>query len=562
MEVKTRHVKTPSLIDNDFFEIVSEEKDVEKMSDDVQIFVRFRPFNAREQKLSSKQHASHPKKTYAFLHSTKSIRVMKPETKSLKAQHRKTLQVRDFTFDHIFDQDTTQSQLYSQVVSPMVTELFKGYNCTVMSYGQTGSGKTYTMMGDHNAQGIIPRMTKEIFQRASEQEEKTMFHMQCSYVQIYLNQVQDLLNPKFTNLKLREITLHSGSKKPVVYIENCTVCTLRTYKEVDKVLRKGNLNRTTASTNMNHQSSRSHSIFIFSIIQTDIQTQTRRNSKLFLVDLAGSELVSRSKVQGKELKEAQHVNKSLSALSNVIRALTERRAHVPYRDSKLTRLLTDSLGGNSKTALILSVSPSVDSLVETYNTLLFGQRVKRIENIAQVNQDLSIPMYKKLVKTLKAKISILNEHVHQTNADNQALQEELQHLKDKFAQYDDQDLVVSESDETFSPTDVEVVYNEHSLLQEQLEKREEKALASEEAVMKKESELNERLEQVNETENELQRVLHVLHEQHERQQQQPGDMIYQTDNLVVCMDNMFVFESMSDVTEDIPPTVDLKLSNS
>jgi hypothetical protein len=169
-----------------------------------------------------------------------------------------------------------------------------------------------------------------------------------------------------------------------------------------KVMNRGDANRVTAATDMNDRSSRSHAVFVINLTQTDIVKQTRRSSKLFLVDLAGSEQVSRSGASGLTLEQAKKINKSLSALSLVIQSLVEKKhgSHIPYRDSKLTRLLTDSLGGNAKTVLLLAMSPSYDSLGETYSTLGFGSRAKKMQNNAKVNEEMTIGTYKKLVSVM------------------------------------------------------------------------------------------------------------------------------------------------------------------
>jgi len=278
------------------------------------------------------------------------------------------------------------------------------------------SGKTHSMMGPRNItnqEGIIPRMMHDLFKAADIQKDTTHFTIQCSYVEIYLEKVRDLLNPKLDNLKLREVVSKrygKGSKIPkasksYVYIEGCTVCTVRNIKDMFKVMRKGESNRMTASTEMNDRSSRSHSVFVVNVVQTSITKQTRKSSKLFLVDLAGSENVGRSKASGLTLEQAAQINKSLSALSLVISSLVDKKkAHIPYRDSKLTRLLTDSLGGNSKTVLLLALSPSFDSLRESYSTLSFGVRAKRVENCARINEDISIATYKRLVSQLRKEL--------------------------------------------------------------------------------------------------------------------------------------------------------------
>lgn len=342
-------------------------------SNDVQVFARFRPLNDREKKLKQKT------KLYHF-----------------KDESIKTIQVgeKEYTFDRIFGEETTQAQLYEQTAMPLVSELLNGFNCTMMAYGQTGSGKSFSMMGNleqDDQAGVIPRMICDIFARLANTEAT----VDCSYVEIYMEKVRDLLNPEEEDLKLREIM--TTKKKATVYIEGCTICRVQSTHDMLKVMKRGNLNRMTAATDMNERSSRSHSVFIISITQT--VNQKRRSSKLFLVDLAGSEQIDRSGATGLTLEQAKTINKSLSCLSLVIQSLVEKRrgSHIPYRNSKLTRLLTDSLGGNSKTVLLLAMSPSPDSLQETVSTLGFGSRAKLMENKATVNEELN---YKSMVNTI------------------------------------------------------------------------------------------------------------------------------------------------------------------
>lgn len=361
---------------------------------DVKVYARFRPRISRE--------SGETNKIYNLKHNDQTVELLKSRvTKTLSGD---TIQdtKRDFTFDHIFSEEVDQEQLYNYAAEPLVEELLTGYNVTILAYGQTGSGKTYTMMGDKCSPGIIPRIISDIFQRAENRKLNGSFTIQCSYIEIYLERIRDLLNTQLDNLKLREIK-SDGMKTASVYIEGCTVCSIQNLNDMLKIIKKGEANRTIAATDMNERSSRSHSVLIVTLNQTDAIKQTRISSKLFLVDLAGSEDITRSGAIGLTLEQAKKINKSLSALSLVIQALTENNAHVPYRDSKLTRLLTDSLGGNAKTVMILACSPSSDSLTETISTLNFGSRTKKMKNCARINEDIS---YKKMVSVLKAELAM------------------------------------------------------------------------------------------------------------------------------------------------------------
>jgi len=364
---------------------------------DVKVYARFRPRISRE--------ARDTRKIYNLKNHNQTVEILKSRpTKNLSGDIVDDTK-REFTFDNIFPEETDQQQLYNHVAEPLVGELLKGFNCTIMAYGQTGSGKTYTMMGEKSSQvkaGIIPRIISDIFQSAEDQKLNCSIAIQCSYVEIYLEKVRDLLNTQLDNLKLRELK-SEGMKTSSVYIEGCTICAVENLNDMLKIIKKGEANRTIAATDMNDRSSRSHSVLIININQTDVIKQTRKSSKLFLVDLAGSEDTIRSGAMNLTLEQAKKINKSLSALSLVIQTLTENNAHVPYRDSKLTRLLTDSLGGNAKTVMILALSPSYDSLAETVSTLHFGSRTKKMKNNARINEDIS---YKKMVSVLKAELAM------------------------------------------------------------------------------------------------------------------------------------------------------------
>jgi len=391
---------------------------------DVQVFARFRPLNDREAGLGEIEN----KRVYHYRTEgdNRTIEMLRPPSSVLQTE-------KEFTFDGIFPEETTQAELYQKTARPLVAELLKGKNVTVMAYGQTGSGKSYTMTGNLNDEaqvGIIPRMIQDLFDEVAARSEHVTFTLQCSMVQLYMEKVSDLLNPELDNLKLREVISRKFSKskklksvKSCVFIEGCTVCTVKSWKDMLKVMRRGDQNRVTAETDMNQRSSRSHAVFVVNVIQTEVVKQTRRSSKLFLVDLAGSEQVQRSGATGLTLEQAKKINKSLSALSLVIQSLVEKKkgSHVPYRDSKLTRLLTDSLGGNAKTVLLLALSPSYDSVVETYSTLGFGARAKKMENNATVNEELTIGTYKKLVSALGKDVDAWKRKCEEVDQKYQAL---------------------------------------------------------------------------------------------------------------------------------------------
>eukprot|EP00808_Paulinella_micropora_P029679 g75619.t1 len=253
-----------------------------------------------------------------------------------------------FVFDCVFPPNSSQKQVFQMTALPMVDSLLKGYNTTIFAYGQTGSGKTHTMMGTlqegSKQRGIIPRLIEELFTGIEQAEQDMEFTLRVLYVEIYNERIRDLLDPEKDNLKIREL---NGD----IWLEDVTEVYVGSHEEVLEIMSRGQTNRAIASTCMNEESSRSHSVFIVTLGQSKMGS--KKSSKLILVDLAGSEKVRKTRAAGSTLKEAMAINKSLSALGNVINALTEERPHIPYRDSKLTRLLSDSLGGSSKTCLTI-----------------------------------------------------------------------------------------------------------------------------------------------------------------------------------------------------------------
>ncbi|KAM3278130.1 hypothetical protein ACQJBY_045785 [Aegilops geniculata] len=307
-----------------------------------------------------------------------------------------------FTFDLVADEHITQESLFKVAGVPMVENCMAGYNSCMFAYGQTGSGKTHTMLGDiengtrrnNENCGMTPRVFEHLFLRIQKEkeirrEEKLSFTCKCSFLEIYNEQILDLLNPNATNLQLRE------DAKRGMHVENLTEHEVSNAREALQQLIEGAANRKVASTNMNRASSRSHSVFTC-LIESKWESQGikhHRFSHLNLVDLAGSERQKSSGAEGERLKEASNINKSLSTLGHVITSLiavsNKKSQHVPYRDSKLTFLLQDSLGGNSKTTIIANISPSSCCAAETLSTLKFAQRAKHIRNNAIINEDAS-----------------------------------------------------------------------------------------------------------------------------------------------------------------------------
>ncbi|KAI5304934.1 Kinesin [Ascosphaera pollenicola] len=323
-------------------------------------------------------------------------------SKREKAQSRgKTHEEKTFIFDKSFwshdEEDShyaTQEDVYNALGEEFLDHNFEGYHTCIFAYGQTGSGKSYTMMGTPERPGLIPRTCEDLFQRIEDSHSPNItYNVRVSYFEVYNEHVHDLLVPKSDNpyhLKIRE----SPTDGP--YVKDLTEVSVRNFSEVIKYIRKGDNNRTVAGTKMNDTSSRSHAVFTIMLkqIHHDLSTDetTERTARIRLVDLAGSERAKSTEATGQRLREGSNINKSLTTLGRVIAALADGKSHrrktkevVPYRDSILTWLLKDSLGGNSKTAMIACISPT--DYEETLSTLRYADQAKRIRTRAVVNQD-------------------------------------------------------------------------------------------------------------------------------------------------------------------------------
>ncbi|KAF9532998.1 kinesin heavy chain [Crepidotus variabilis] len=343
-------------------------------STNIKVVCRFRPVNSIEQREGGEIVVS-------FAENLQTVSVRSAATMSGPEKD-------GFTFDRVFPMGTQQHEVFDYGVKDIVKDVLDGYNGTVFAYGQTGSGKTFTMMGadidNDELKGIIPRITEQIFQSIVESESHLEYLVKVSYMEIYLERIRDLLAPQNDNLQVHE------EKSKGVYVKGLSDYYVSSAKEVYEIMRMGGSARVVTATNMNAESSRSHSIFLITIVQRNTETGAQKTGNLYLVDLAGSEKVGKTGASGQTLEEAKKINKSLSALGMVINALTDSKAkHIPYRDSKLTRILQESLGGNSRTTLIINCSPSSYNEAETLGTLRFGIRAKSIKNTARVNAELS-----------------------------------------------------------------------------------------------------------------------------------------------------------------------------
>ena len=334
----------------------------ENSMNNIKVICRFRPLNEQEKLLTSEPFVK-------FFEDS--------QTLSMTSQDDQT-GPQFFKFDHVFPSDSSQEDVYNISAKPIIESVLEGFNGTILAYGQTGSGKTYTIFGlnleENKTFGIVPRLVETLFEKIEKAADHIEFNLKVGYFEIYLEKIKDLLNPSNDNLKVHESSTRG------VYVSDLTEESIISDSEIYNLMKIGTENRKVGATNMNENSSRSHSIFLLTITQTNLIDFSAKTGKLYLVDLAGSEKVGKTGAKGKRLEEAKNINKSLSILGLVITALTDSKSsHVPYRDSKLTRVLQDSLGGNSKTTLIITCSPSAFNQHETISTLRFGIRAKNLQ---------------------------------------------------------------------------------------------------------------------------------------------------------------------------------------
>lgn len=328
--------------------------------------------------------------------------------KSAKAQQTFAFDKSYWSFDRNDSHFAGQDDLFTDLGKPLLDNAFQGYNNCIFAYGQTGSGKSYSMMGYGKEYGVIPQICKTMFERIEEMslDKNSSTTVEVSYLEIYNERVRDLLNPSTKgNLKVRE---HPATGP---YVEDLAKLVVRSFVEIENLMDEGNKARTVAATNMNETSSRSHAVFTLTLTQKrhDVETNmdAERVAKISLVDLAGSERATSTGATGARLKEGAEINRSLSTLGRVISALadagstkTKKGHQVPYRDSVLTWLLKDSLGGNSLTAMIAAISPADINFDETLSTLRYADSAKRIKNHAVVNEDPNARMIRELKEEL------------------------------------------------------------------------------------------------------------------------------------------------------------------
>uniref|UniRef100_A0A8D2D5K1 Kinesin family member 13A n=1 Tax=Sciurus vulgaris TaxID=55149 RepID=A0A8D2D5K1_SCIVU len=385
----------------------------------VKVAVRVRPMNRRELELNTK----------CVVEMEGNQTVLHPPPSNTKQGESVIFfsPTQVFAFDYCFwsmDESNTSKYAGQEVVFKCLGEgilekAFQGYNACIFAYGQTGSGKSFSMMGHAEQLGLIPRLCCALFKRISlEQNESHTFKVEVSYMEIYNEKVRDLLDPKGSrqSLKVRE------HKVLGPYVDGLSQLAVTSFEDIESLMSEGNKSRTVAATNMNEESSRSHAVFNIVITQTlyDLQSGNsgEKVSKVSLVDLAGSERVSKTGAAGERLKEGSNINKSLTTLGLVISSLADQAAgkgknkFVPYRDSVLTWLLKDNLGGNSQTSMIATISPAADNYEETLSTLRYADRAKRIVNHAVVNEDPNA----KVIRELREEVEKLREQLSQAEA--------------------------------------------------------------------------------------------------------------------------------------------------
>ncbi|XP_072943388.1 kinesin heavy chain [Epargyreus clarus] len=362
--------------------------------DSIRVVCRFRPLNDSEEKAGSKFIVKFPSG---------------PDDNCI------SIGGKVYLFDKVFKPNATQEKVYNEAAKSIVSDVLAGYNGTIFAYGQTSSGKTHTMegvIGDPGKQGIIPRIVNDIFNHIYAMEENLEFHIKVSYFEIYMDKIRDLLDVSKVNLSVHE------DKNRVPFVKGATERFVSSPEEVFEVIEEGKSNRHIAVTNMNEHSSRSHSVFLINVKQENLENQKKLSGKLYLVDLAGSEKVSKTGAEGTVLDEAKNINKSLSALGNVISALADgNKSHIPYRDSKLTRILQESLGGNARTTIVICCSPASFNESETKSTLDFGKRAKTVKNVVCVNEELTAEEWKRRYEREKEKVARLKGKVEKLEAE-------------------------------------------------------------------------------------------------------------------------------------------------
>lgn len=399
----------------------------------IQVFVRCRPLNPHERR------------------SVVDVVPNKNEVKVLD-RTKAAQETKDFYFDQVFDAETAQRDVYKSVVRPLIDQVLLGFNCTVFAYGQTGTGKTYTMEGNRSEEemnweddphsGVIPRAISQLFDTLKDHDSE--FTVRVSFLELYNEDTYDLLSPIDDTTKLK--IFDDAQKKGSVIVGGLEEIIVQSKAEIYDILKRGSAKRQTAATLLNACSSRSHTIFSVTVHIREgsiEEEELLKIGKLNLVDLAGSENIGRSGAQDKRAREAGNINQSLLTLGRVITALVEKRPHIPYRESKLTRLLQDSLGGKTKTSIIATISPAMADLEDTLSTLDYASRAKKITNKPEMNQRLT---KKALLREYTQEIERLRRDLQATREKNGIYIEE-ENYKDMCKQLSSGNTAIQEKEE-------------------------------------------------------------------------------------------------------------------
>lgn len=386
-------------------------------SENVKVVIRVRPLNGREQAKGWFKWVKVEKKNHQLW--------------LFKQEDYKDLP-KLYTFDSVYDDDSLQESVYDESAFPLVESVLEGYNGTIFAYGQTGWGKTHTMVGNPDNKGIIPKAFDHIFGYIDNAKDQKKFLVRVSYLEIYKEKVRDLLSQrKNGNYDIKE------DPNKGIFVANLTTVIVNSIPEIEKAMDAGTKNRSTAATKMNEHSSRSHCIFTIYIETSEendkIDETVFKAGKLHLVDLAGSEKQKQTQAEQERLEEAKKINLSLSALGNVIKALVDGVSkHVPYRDSKLTRLLQDSLGGNTKTLMIAALSPSNDAYEESLSTLRYADRAKSIRNAPRINEDPKDALLREYEEEIKKLKRMIEQMATGANPDAVSIQNAMKQMEKNF----------------------------------------------------------------------------------------------------------------------------------
>ncbi|XP_058130622.1 kinesin-like protein KIF3A [Anopheles ziemanni] len=462
--------------------------------ENVRVVVRVRPMDKNELDSGSQNVIKVDK-------ANRCITVVKPNANSSEPP-------KIYYFDNVFGEDSTQIDLYVDTARPIVDKVLEGYNGTILAYGQTGTGKTYTMSGNPESpqtKGIIPNTFAHIFGHIARGKENQKFLVRVSYMEIYNEEVRDLLGKELNkSLEVKE-RADIG-----VFVKDLSGYVVHNADDLDNIMKLGNKNRVVGATKMNSESSRSHAIFSITVESSETDEAGRqyvRMGKLQLVDLAGSERQSKTQSSGLRLKEATKINLSLSVLGNVISALVDGKStHIPYRNSKLTRLLQDSLGGNSKTVMCASVSPADSNYVETISTLRYACRAKSIQNLAHINEEPKDALLRHFQEEIEELKRQLEEGIFQNGLESGEEEEEEDEGEDEG---DEEDPVEDECDPD-EDRERERLERKEKRRKERARERKEKSDAEKELLEKKAMENQQELKKAKSEQDQLRAKLSSL----------------------------------------------------